>query len=377
MNKLKQEFPQLRKLLDTKFVGGLLITILCSITILLLSKISFFFVPIGTFLSIAAVPIIIASLFYYILQPIVSWLEDKNLKRIYAISLVFAVLILLFSIALITVIPIVQAQIENLIENLPQYFDVLMKQLKDLPHLSILRPFQSEVSELMRSISTSLTDFAQMISSYVVSGFESLISKIATVVITLIIFPIILFFLLKDGKKIPERVSSVLPKKFQVSTRMVLEEMSDQVSYYIRGQLLVALCVSIMFTIGFTFVGLEYSLALGILAGVLNLIPYLGSFLATIPALVLAFMGGPILVLKVIILFAVEQLIEGHFISPLVLSSKLHVHPVTILFILLSAGKIFGIFGVILGVPVYAILKVLVVHCFSWVKRNTALYTNS
>lgn len=377
MNKLKQEFPQLRKLLDTKFVGGLLITILCSITVLLLSKISFLFTPIGTFLSIAAVPIIIASLFYYILQPIVSWLEDKNMKRIYAISLVFAVLILLFSIALITVIPIVQTQIENLIENLPQYFDVLMKQLKDLPRLSILRPFQSEVSELMHSISTSLTDFAQMISSYAVSGFESLVSKVATTVISLIIFPIILFFLLKDGKKIPERVSSVLPKKFQISTRMVLKEMSDQVSYYIRGQLLVALCVSIMFTIGFTFVGLEYALALGILAGVLNLIPYLGSFLATIPALVLAFMGGPILVLKVIILFAVEQLIEGHFISPLVLSSKLHVHPVTILFILLSAGKIFGIFGVILGVPVYAILKVLVVHCFSWVKRNTALYTNS
>jgi predicted PurR-regulated permease PerM len=186
--------------------------------------------------------------------------------------------------------------------------------------------------------------------------------------------PFILFYLLKDGKKLAPYLVNFLPTKMRQPTLRVLTEMNQQVSSYIRGQLTVAFAVAVMFMIGFSVIGLEYSITLGIVAGVLNLIPYLGSFIAMIPAIFLGIVGGPILLLKVIIVFAVEQTLEGRFVSPLVLGSQLSIHPITILFVLLTSGKLFGLVGVILGIPVYAAAKVIITNIFEWYKEVSGLY---
>lgn len=115
-------------------------------------------------------------------------------------------------------------------------------------------------------------------------------------------------------------------------------------------------------------------MTLGILAGILNLIPYVGSALATIPALLIALVEGPKKLIAVIIIFILEQFIEGRFISPLILGSQLDIHPITIIFVLLSAGKIFGVMGVIIGIPVYVTIKVIVIHYFTWYKESSGLY---
>ncbi len=125
--------------------------------------------------------------------------------------------------------------------------------------------------------------------------------------------PFILFYLLKDGKQLAPYFVKFLPTRMQKPTLNVLSEMNSQVSSYIRGQLTVAFAVAIMFMIGFAVIGLEYAVTLGIIAGFLNLIPYLGSFLAMIPAIFLAIVAGPFMIIKVLIVFAVEQTIEGRF----------------------------------------------------------------
>lgn len=135
-----------------------------------------------------------------------------------------------------------------------------------------------------------------------------------------------------------------------------------------------AFAVAIMFIIGFSIIGLEYSVTLGIVAGFLNLIPYLGSFLAMIPAVFLGIVAGPLMLVKVIIVFIAEQTIEGRLISPLVLGNQLAIHPVTILLVLLTSGKLFGIVGVILGIPVYAAAKVIITHIFEWYTTISSLY---
>ena len=132
--------------------------------------------------------------------------------------------------------------------------------------------------------------------------------------------------------------------------------------------------LAIMFMIGFSVIGLDYAVTLGIAAGFLNLIPYLGSFLAMIPAVFLGIVSGPALLIKVLIVFAIEQTVEGRFISPLVLGSQLSIHPVTILVVLLTSGKLFGIVGVILGIPVYAAAKVIITHIFEWYQIVSGLY---
>ncbi|HGF7455772.1 TPA: AI-2E family transporter, partial [Enterococcus faecium] len=186
--------------------------------------------------------------------------------------------------------------------------------------------------------------------------------------------PFILFYLLKDGKQLAPYFVKFLPTRMQKPTLNVLSEMNSQVSSYIRGQLTVAFAVAIMFMIGFAVIGLEYAVTLGIIAGFLNLIPYLGSFLAMIPAIFLAIVAGPFMIIKVLIVFAVEQTIEGRLISPLVLGNQLAIHPVTILLVLLTSGKLFGIIGVILGIPVYAAAKVVITHVFEWYTTISSLY---
>ena len=147
-----------------------------------------------------------------------------------------------------------------------------------------------------------------------------------------------------------------------------------QVAQYIRGQIIVAICVAIMFCIGYSIVGLDYAIALGVVSGFLNIIPLLGSFIAVIPAFIIALITSPVMVLKVAIVMMVEQTIEGRFIAPQVLGNNLKIHPVTILIVLLSAGKAFGLVGVILGVPGYAVIKVIVGEFYELYRERSGAY---
>ena len=135
-----------------------------------------------------------------------------------------------------------------------------------------------------------------------------------------------------------------------------------------------AIIVAVMFIIFFKIIGLRYAVTLGVTAGILNLVPYLGSFLAMLPALVLGLIAGPIMLLKVVIVFIVEQTIEGRFVSPLILGSQLNIHPINVLFVLLTSGSMFGIWGVLLGIPVYASAKVVISAIFEWYKVVSGLY---
>src|SRR5699024_1134299 len=109
--------------------------------------------------------------------------------------------------------------------------------------------------------------------------------------------------------------------------------------------------------------------------GLLNLVPYLGSFMAMIPIVIVAIVASPFMLVKVLIVFAIEQLLEGRLIQPLILGSNLKIHPVTIIIVLLTAGKLFGVPGVILGIPAYAVLKVIFQHIFAWYQDYSGLYT--
>ena len=154
----------------------------------------------------------------------------------------------------------------------------------------------------------------------------------------------------------------------------VLSDVNQQLSNYVRGQVTVAIIVAVMFMIFFKIIGLRYAVTLGVTAGILNLVPYLGSFLAMLPALVLGLIAGPVMLLKVVIVFIVEQTIEGRFVSPLILGSQLNIHPINVLFVLLTSGSMFGIWGVLLGIPVYGSAKVVISAIFEWYKAVSGLY---
>lgn len=149
-----------------------------------------------------------------------------------------------------------------------------------------------------------------------------------------------------------------------------MKEMDKQVSSYILGQILVSICIGVMMTIGFLIIGLDYAFLLGILAMVTSVVPYLGPVIAITPALVIAIVDSPFMLLQLIFVWTIVQLVEGKFITPNIMGKSLSIHPITIIFVLLTFGSLFGVAGVILGIPGYALLKVLVTHLFSLVKRR-------
>ena len=231
-----------------------------------------------------------------------------------------------------------------------------------------------QLEEIVNNFSVQVTTWASNFSSKAVNWVSTLISTASQVIVAIIIMPFILFYLLRDGKNLKSYLTKFMPTKFREPVGQILTDVNTQLANYVRGQVTVAIIVAIMFIIFFKVIGLRYAVTLGVTAGILNLIPYLGSFLAMLPALVLGLIAGPIMLLKVIVVFIVEQTIEGRFVSPLILGSQLNIHPINVLFVLLTAGSMFGIWGVLLGIPVYASAKVVIAAIFKWYKKVSGLY---
>jgi predicted PurR-regulated permease PerM len=234
--------------------------------------------------------------------------------------------------------------------------------------------FNIDVDAIVKRIGDSALDFVQGFYSTAVSGVGGFITKATGIVIDIIIFPFILFYLLRDGKGLAPSFTKLLPTAWRKDILTLLTRINDQLSSFIRGEVIVALAVMLMFGIGLTVIGLPYALVIAIVAGIFNLIPYLGSFLAFALALVVGVMVSPWMLLKVVIVFIIEQTIEGRFIQPLVIGSQMKIHPITILFILLTAGSFFGVWGVFLGIPVYATLKVIISHVYTWYRLRSPLF---
>lgn len=359
--------------LNNQAVTSLLVILLILLILLLFTKVSYLFEPVWQFLAIVGLPIILAGILYYLMNPTVDYLERKGIKRIYSIFGLF-VLVVGLIVWGVVIIPKIQEQSMSFADNLPGYLTIIENKVNEILSDPIFSQVQDQIEASNEKLISSLTDIVQNLSRSTIQNLGSFFGAVATIVLAVITMPFILFYLLKDGRKLAPYFVKFLPTKMRQPSLIVLKEMNDQVSSYIRGQLTVAFAVAVMFMIGFSIIGLDYAITLGIAAGFLNLIPYLGSFLAMIPAVFLGIVGGPVLLIQVLIVFVIEQTIEGRLISPLVLGNELSIHPVTILLVLLTSGKLFGLVGVILGIPVYAAAKVIITHVFEWYTRVSSLY---
>lgn len=361
--------------INNKIVAGLAIILLFLLNIYLLNKVGFVFKPVGDFITVISLPVVLAAIFYYLLNPIVDMLEKRRVPRIATIIFLFVIIIALIVWGLVVAIPNIISGVEKFTAAMPHYVDVAQDQVNAIagnPHFEQFRP---QVDQFANSIGDQLIGWSKSFSVSAVSSLTNLISKTTSVLISLIVFPFVLFYLLRDGKNLNGFVTGLLPNSWRKDTSKVLHEINSQLSNYVRGQVLVAIAVAVMFMIGLPIIGMRYAAALAITAGFLNLVPFLGSFLAAIPMIIVGLaIGGPFMLVKVLIVIVIEQTLEGRFISPLVLGKQLSIHPITILFVLLTAGQIFGIWGVLLGIPFYATVKVVVVHFYEWYREISVLY---
>lgn len=356
----------------------LLINILIVFLIIFLfSKVSFVFQPVGQILGIVMPPVILALILYYLINPLINVLERRfHVNRILSISVVFIIIAALIVWGIMSLIPLIQSQIDSLIKNWPNYWDSLNKGLQHLFSDPKMHAIQERLADMDKNISKSFEKSMDSIVPQTFSNIGSVFSVVTNVVMILLTAPFILFFMLKDDKKFKQSVIRFVPDRLKKSTSELLSEISSSLSSYITGQLTVAFWVAVMFFVGYLIIGQRYALVLGIVAGILNLIPYVGSTLALLPSLVIAAFIAPAMVLKVIIVFLVEQTIETRVISPIIVGNKMSMHPVTTILVLLVSAGMYGLIGMIAGIPIFAILKIICTRIFNWFKRNSSWYTD-
>lgn len=361
-----------KQFLNNRFVIFLLNVLLLSLIVLVLSQLSQLFFPIQIAVNIIAPPIIFSAIFFYLMNPLVDWLEKKKISRNAGFFLIVILVGVLFFLTVYLVFPIIEQQIQSMIEAWPMYWEQILTYTEGLIYTDTFSEIVSRIQE--SNILNTITEQAAEILTAAVGGLSSIVGTAAQVFITIFTVPIILYYLIIDGKKIPSAVLRFVPTDWRKPVAEFLTSTHNQLSYYIRGQLLVAFAVAVMFWIGFAIIGLDFGLVLAIVAGILNLVPYLGSVLASIPALIIGVVESPLMFISVIIVIAVEQFLEGRVIQPLVLGNQLNIHPITIIFILLIAGRLFGLMGVILAVPGYAILKIIFSMTFNYFREHSDLY---
>lgn len=359
---------------NNQAVTFFLVTLLVLLTIFVFTKVSFLLKPIGSFIEIILLPMLLTGLLYYLLNPIVDWLEKYKITRTAAISVLFVLIGMLLVWGLAVVIPSIQGQVVSFAQNLPSNIQKIESQVTTLLENEQFEQFRPTALEMLNKVNDQIISYAQKFSSSAVNWASSLISTASQIIVAILIMPFILFYLLRDGQHLNRHVTQYLPTKWRSSVSKVLTDVNAQLSNYVRGQVTVAIIVALMFSVMFSVIGLSYPVTLGVMAGFLNLIPYLGSFLAMIPAVVLGLIAGPVMLVKVLIVFMLEQTIEGRFVTPLIIGSSLSIHPITILFVLLTAGQMYGVLGVLLGIPIYASIKVVVKAAFNWYREYSGLY---
>lgn len=360
--------------LNNRFVIFLLVLLLISINIFVLSKIPYVFTPLFVLIKTVILPIILSGILFYLFNPLVNFLEKRKVKRIYSIILLYLLIIGLIVLIVSLVIPVIQTQIRELIRNIPSFYDGIVNQIQYWLGGDVSKQIQHTFSINPNDLVQNLSEKGSSIINQTFTGIGGFLGALTETVLSIVTVPFILFYLLKDGAKLPNFIMKFIPVTLRSQTGKVMSEMNHQISSYIRGQIIVSVCIGILLYIGYQIIGLDYSLILAIMASCTSIVPYLGPAIAITPALIVALVTSPFMLLKMVIVWTIVQLIEGKLISPQIMGKSLKVHPITIIFVILTAGKLFGVIGILLAVPGYAVLKVIVTHLFDWFKVSSNLY---
>lgn len=350
----------------TKWFLFLYSVVLILIILYLASRMPFLIYPFRVIFSTLAPTVIASGILYYIFRPLVRLLE-KRMGRVTAILSIFVLFTIVIFLLFRWLGPMLTDQIMALANNLPviiaqvqTWIDMALESewfhfIEDQDMVPALQP-----SNLTENLSVILSGIGSSIISFL-GSFISIASK-------LIIVPFVLFFLLKDGERLPGSFLKILPQDSRDDGRKILQDMDENLSAYIQGQAIVCLFVGALSLVAYMLLGLEYAVILALISMVTNVIPFLGPFIGAAPVMIIAFFQEPILAVWTGLAILIIQQVESNLISPNVMGHKLEVHPVTILFLLYIGGSFGGIIGMILVIPVYAVGKALVQNIYRLVR---------
>ena len=307
-----------------------------------------------------------SGVLYYITVPIQTFLEKRKVPRWGSILIIFVLIIGFVWVAIAIVGPPITRQINNLINNAPmiakeinQFILHLIDQSAHLPG-DVQARLTETVTDIISKVEESINQITVSFGKWIVGFVQSVIQ----VGIIVILIPFFLFFMLKDHEKLQPFVLQFFSGETKKWVEKTLKDIDETLSLYIRGQILISSILATLLFIGYWLIDLNFALLLSVFAFFMNIIPFIGPWIAFFPALIIGMLQDPMMIIWVSLTTLIAQQIDSNLITPNIMGKTLKIHPLTIITIILAAGSLAGFLGILLAVPAYAVGKVIVTNIY-------------
>ncbi len=322
-------------------------------------------------------PFAISAVLAYFGDPLVDRLEKISIwkwkvGRTVAVTTVFVLMLALLTLVLLVIVPLLVEQVRLLIQRLPEWIEWFSGTA--LPWLASKTGIESKDFDPAR-FSEMLKEYWKEISSATFKVID-IISRggmaVAALVTHLVLIPVVTFYLLRDWDLLIRGVHDLLPRKLEGEISRLAADVDDVLAAFFRGQLMVMMALGLIYAVGLSLVGIELAVLIGMGAGLLSIVPYLGSIVGVLVAAgtaVFQFHDWPHLIM-VLLVFGLGQAAEGMYLTPKLVGDRIGLHPVTVIFAVLAGGQLFGFLGILLALPVAAALNVLVRHMHQQYRRS-------
>ena len=320
-------------------------------------------------------PFVAAAMFAYLFDPLATWLQRRGLGRSLAVTIVFVALTLLLIIVLLLLIPYLERQIAAFFKQLPAWInwfrDVAVPWLNSKFNTDMELPDTQQLASIVQEHWQAAGGAAATVVSQVSKSGIAVIGWITRVVVV----PVAFFYLLRDWHLMIARIHELLPRSIEPTVVRLARESDATLSGFVRGQLSVMIVLGTLYAIALWAVGLDVGPLIGIIAGLISFVPYLGSVTGVLMGVIAALVQyhDGLHVILVLAVFVTGNLLEGYVLVPRLVGEKIGLHPLAVIFAVLAGGELFGFLGVLLALPVASVVMVLLRYAHERY-RDSGLY---
>lgn len=323
-------------------------------------------------LSPILTPFLLGGLFAYIANPLVKKLRRLGIPNIFSVIIVFLLFVLIFVSLILLFIPIIQRQINTLIDIIPNIVDWLQGTI--VPWIQQNFGVNDQLingGDLKKMLADNLTK-TNGATTWVVQTVLVSSAKLIEWIIALILIPVVMFYLLWDWDQFLRGIRNLLPRHIEPTVVKLAKECDNVLSAFFRGQLLIMIILAFVYSIGLSLVGLQVGIIIGTISGLLSIVPYLGFITGIIAASIAAYIqsGTMMSVVSVMVIYGIVHILEIFVLIPQIMGNKIGLHPVAVIFAILAGGLLFGFLGILLALPTAAIIMVLVRHAHKKYRKS-------
>ncbi|MBN3560678.1 AI-2E family transporter [Aliamphritea spongicola] len=318
-------------------------------------------------------PFMVAALLAYMFDPLADRLEDKGMSRTGAVIIVFGIISALVMFLLLLLLPKLGHQIQVMVKTIPAVITLFETKVVPWMEVNLGISLASFDWQSVRQILSGNWQQTGNVLKDVMNSIGQSGMAVAAWLANLVLIPVVMFYLLRDWDVMIEKIGHLLPRNVEPRVSLWASECDEVLGAFVKGQLLVMTALGAIYAIGLWLVGLDLALLVGMIAGLASIVPYMGFIIGIVAAIIAAMLqfNDPTVLAWVGLVFIIGQMLEGMVLTPLLVGDRIGLHPVAVIFAIMAGGQLFGFVGILIALPVAAVIMVLLRHLHDGYQRSS------